>query len=214
MDKRTTCSIEGCTKVGRITRGWCSMHYQRWKAHGDPAFEKPLANVGECGVTGAGVRPGSAGGASRTIPSGGARGALAIWPSGARRGLRAECAARTRSSPRTGPIVPTRATCCRGNTAARCPRGPHAPGAGPGFRTCRSTTGALERSLLPGHAAGADAPALRSRPGTWPSATGQLAESAARKWTCPSPRDPRWGPPVITLSRGPWAGRTTLTTCA
>lgn len=52
MEKRTTCSIEGCTKAGRITRGWCSMHYQRWKAHGDPVFKKPLANVGECGVDG------------------------------------------------------------------------------------------------------------------------------------------------------------------
>ena len=29
------CKIEGCTsKVD--ARGWCSKHYQRWKAHGDP----------------------------------------------------------------------------------------------------------------------------------------------------------------------------------
>ena len=30
-----TCSIEGCEKVSRA-RGWCPMHYERWKKHGDP----------------------------------------------------------------------------------------------------------------------------------------------------------------------------------
>ena len=30
-----TCSIEGCER-SVIARGWCSAHYQRWKAHGDP----------------------------------------------------------------------------------------------------------------------------------------------------------------------------------
>ncbi|TXI24598.1 MAG: helix-turn-helix domain-containing protein [Nitrosomonas sp.] len=29
------CSIPGCAKPAR-TRGWCSAHYQRWWAHGDP----------------------------------------------------------------------------------------------------------------------------------------------------------------------------------
>lgn len=29
------CSIEGCNRV-HYGRGWCSMHYKRWKAHGDP----------------------------------------------------------------------------------------------------------------------------------------------------------------------------------
>ena len=29
-----TCSIEGCAKPAR-TRGWCTMHYTRWKRHGD-----------------------------------------------------------------------------------------------------------------------------------------------------------------------------------
>lgn len=29
------CSIEGCEKVSRA-RGWCNMHYLRWRAHGDP----------------------------------------------------------------------------------------------------------------------------------------------------------------------------------
>lgn len=30
-----TCSIGGCSKPVR-SRGWCSTHYSRWKAHGDP----------------------------------------------------------------------------------------------------------------------------------------------------------------------------------
>lgn len=30
------CSVDGCGKGGRLTRGWCEMHYNRWKRHGDP----------------------------------------------------------------------------------------------------------------------------------------------------------------------------------
>ena len=29
------CKIDGCTKVAK-GRGWCSMHYRRWRQHGDP----------------------------------------------------------------------------------------------------------------------------------------------------------------------------------
>lgn len=28
------CNVEDCDRSGRITRGMCDMHYQRWKAHG------------------------------------------------------------------------------------------------------------------------------------------------------------------------------------
>lgn len=30
-----TCSIEGCERAGKIRRGWCRMHYARWKKHGE-----------------------------------------------------------------------------------------------------------------------------------------------------------------------------------
>lgn len=29
------CSIDGCGKE-HVARGWCNVHYRRWKAHGDP----------------------------------------------------------------------------------------------------------------------------------------------------------------------------------
>lgn len=34
--RELTCSI--CGKSGRLTRGWCGKHYQRWQAHGDPLY--------------------------------------------------------------------------------------------------------------------------------------------------------------------------------
>ena len=30
-----TCIVDGCAKPS-IARGWCHMHYQRWRTHGDP----------------------------------------------------------------------------------------------------------------------------------------------------------------------------------
>lgn len=30
------CSIDGCEKTYKITRGWCNTHYERWRRHGSP----------------------------------------------------------------------------------------------------------------------------------------------------------------------------------
>ena len=38
------CSIEECESKKYI-HGYCIKHYQRWKAHGDPLYEKPLQQV-------------------------------------------------------------------------------------------------------------------------------------------------------------------------
>jgi hypothetical protein len=32
---KATCSIDGCEERHEA-RGWCNMHYRRWRAHGDP----------------------------------------------------------------------------------------------------------------------------------------------------------------------------------
>ena len=33
------CSIPGCERVGPLRRGMCNVHYQRWRAHGDPGVK-------------------------------------------------------------------------------------------------------------------------------------------------------------------------------
>ena len=42
---RKSCSIPGCDSKSR-TRGWCSMHYQRWCRNGDPLIAKPKSPDG------------------------------------------------------------------------------------------------------------------------------------------------------------------------
>lgn len=45
MPSQRTCSITNCNRV-HIARGWCEIHYRRWKRHGDPtgkSTETPLA---------------------------------------------------------------------------------------------------------------------------------------------------------------------------
>ena len=31
-----TCNIEDCENGGKLRRGWCPKHYERWRRHGDP----------------------------------------------------------------------------------------------------------------------------------------------------------------------------------
>ena len=55
------CSVPGCDRVGRLRRGMCNVHYQRWRAHGDPGVKlKPgrkaaapltVVQCGDCGAT-------------------------------------------------------------------------------------------------------------------------------------------------------------------
>lgn len=35
----TPCNVDGCERP-KFCRGWCTTHYQRWKAHGDPIAVK------------------------------------------------------------------------------------------------------------------------------------------------------------------------------
>lgn len=52
MGELTTCSIPGCGRGGKLARGWCTMHYQRWSAHGTPFHEKARVNAGPCSAEG------------------------------------------------------------------------------------------------------------------------------------------------------------------
>lgn len=35
------CSIDGCDRSERISRGWCPKHYQMWRLHGDANHSRP-----------------------------------------------------------------------------------------------------------------------------------------------------------------------------
>lgn len=40
------CSVDGCEYSKRLVRGWCPLHYKRWKRNGDPT--KTVVDVGAC----------------------------------------------------------------------------------------------------------------------------------------------------------------------
>jgi len=45
MPIESTCSIDGCERISRA-RGWCKMHWKRWRTHGDPLVASlPRATV-------------------------------------------------------------------------------------------------------------------------------------------------------------------------
>ena len=37
----TSCSVDGCERTGRLRRGMCSKHYERWRVHGNPTVVRP-----------------------------------------------------------------------------------------------------------------------------------------------------------------------------
>jgi hypothetical protein len=39
MGEKKDCAVDKCTTPARA-RGWCSRHYKRWKAYGDPTYAK------------------------------------------------------------------------------------------------------------------------------------------------------------------------------
>lgn len=45
------CSIEGCTKP-LSCKGWCTMHYCRWRRHGDPLFVQQKKSKQICKING------------------------------------------------------------------------------------------------------------------------------------------------------------------
>lgn len=45
-----TCTVPGCGKYGRLTRGWCAMHYRRWHLYG--SHELPEREPARCSVEG------------------------------------------------------------------------------------------------------------------------------------------------------------------
>lgn len=49
---KRTCSVDGCDRAA-VCRGWCKMHYGRWRVHGDPTTyllgqPKKLCSAVEC----------------------------------------------------------------------------------------------------------------------------------------------------------------------
>lgn len=45
MAQKPLCTIEGCDKPAR-KRGWCNMHYEKWRRHGDPLGGRSIAPRG------------------------------------------------------------------------------------------------------------------------------------------------------------------------
>jgi hypothetical protein len=54
-----SCTIDGCDKAAKA-RGWCAMHWWRWRHHGDPNYSPPRLPDGcqEPGCDGAGFATG------------------------------------------------------------------------------------------------------------------------------------------------------------
>jgi hypothetical protein len=48
--ERKPCSVAGCGRKS-VGKGFCNKHYERWKKHGDPLFERPPVPT-HCSVDG------------------------------------------------------------------------------------------------------------------------------------------------------------------
>jgi hypothetical protein len=57
MDEKL-CAIDACTRAV-YARGWCTVHYRRWQAHGDPLAYKKKRQAAECVVAGCSRKPAS-----------------------------------------------------------------------------------------------------------------------------------------------------------
>lgn len=53
--RRNPCIIEGCGKP-RAGRGWCAMHWHRWRHNGDPHYVRPKSPPPECSLDGCSKR--------------------------------------------------------------------------------------------------------------------------------------------------------------
>lgn len=47
----TTCAVDGCDRKAR-SRGWCMMHWKRWRRHGDPTYLVPRPTPSSCAIEG------------------------------------------------------------------------------------------------------------------------------------------------------------------
>jgi len=47
------CEIEGCNRLLRYPKyGWCQKHYDKWKSHSDPLWERPPLKMVSCKING------------------------------------------------------------------------------------------------------------------------------------------------------------------
>lgn len=47
LPRPTTCAVPDCERGGKLRRGWCEPHYERWKKYGDPTHERTAPTIHE-----------------------------------------------------------------------------------------------------------------------------------------------------------------------
>lgn len=43
--RKISCAVEGCSREGQLRRGWCSMHYSRWRSSGEVGAPGPIKTI-------------------------------------------------------------------------------------------------------------------------------------------------------------------------